>query len=777
MFIVPCSLFTTSAQNQNKVDSLKNEIEKYDKRNSTSQLPTIEDSVKAKLLNKISTMYWGNNPNKSMEYAEKCLLLSNQIGYKSGIANAYNSIGIINEDKGNYTIALDYYTKYLNISKEMNDKKGIAAGYGNIGNIYNQQGYYPEAVSKYGEALKIYNELDDKYSVTTQYYNLGSIYTKQSNYSEAYVNFVKSLEFMQKIGDKSGMADSYFNIGNVYILQKKFKDALLNYNKASTLYEEINDKTDFLLSQSAIGDIYFEQKNYRSALKNYTDCLNKYKEIGNKYGIAFSYFSIGKVYFKLGDYSTSIINLNYSLIIREDIGDKRGASQCYNYLATVNELQGKYNEAIQNTDKALALAKQIGSKNLIKDSYATLFEVYSKTGNYKAAFDFQTLFHALKDSIYSDENKNKFTELTMQYEFNQKEIIAKVEQAKKDALAKEEIEKQKNLRNSLFGGFALMLIIAGISFRNNRRKQKDNLIITVQKELVEHKNKEITKSIEYALRIQTAILPPSNLIRQNLPDSFIVYKPKDIVAGDFYWMETIKYTDEMMKQYTDEGHPHIGKSAHHQILLFAACDCTGHGVPGAMVSVVCHNALNRSVREFGLIKPSDILDKTKEIVVENFSKSEDNIQDGMDISLVSIKHNITDKTVEVEYAGANSPLWIVRGNQSYAIEASDEKEPAFIEAKADKQPIGKYEYNHPFTNHKLKLNKGDNIYLFTDGFADQFGGESGKKKLTKKRFKDLILSIQDKSMVEQGYFLDKFITDYRKDLDQIDDILVMGVRV
>jgi serine phosphatase RsbU (regulator of sigma subunit) len=213
-------------------------------------------------------------------------------------------------------------------------------------------------------------------------------------------------------------------------------------------------------------------------------------------------------------------------------------------------------------------------------------------------------------------------------------------------------------------------------------------------------------------------------------------------------------------------------------ILFAACDCTGHGVPGAMVSVVCHNALNRAVREFRFTKPSDILNKTAELVIDNFSKSEDDIKDGMDISLCSLTPSLTkgEGAYTLQWAGANNPLWIVKkidSNDNYPLSTINYQ---LIETKADKQPIGKYEDNHPFTNHTFELNKGDSIYIFSDGFADQFGGELSKK-LTKKRFKDLILSIQNLSMEEQGKALENFIIDYRKDIEQIDDILVMGVKI
>ena len=265
---------------------------------------------------------------------------------------------------------------------------------------------------------------------------------------------------------------------------------------------------------------------------------------------------------------------------------------------------------------------------------------------------------------------------------------------------------------------------------------KSKNIITKQKELLEEKQNEITESLKYALRIQTAILPAQKTVKQYLENSFIIYKPKDIVAGDFYWLEKVN-----------------------DLVLFAACDCTGHGVPGAMVSVVCYNALNRAVREFGLTQPAEILNKTSEIVKENFFNSEEDIKDGMDISLCAF--NI--KTNKLEWAGANNPLWLIYNQE-------------LIETKADKQSIGNSEDNKPFTNHYFTLKTGENIYIFSDGFQDQFGGER-EKKFSKRRFKELLLTLQNLTIQTQGIVIEKFIIDYMKETEQTDDILVMGVKV
>ena len=231
------------------------------------------------------------------------------------------------------------------------------------------------------------------------------------------------------------------------------------------------------------------------------------------------------------------------------------------------------------------------------------------------------------------------------------------------------------------------------------------------------------------------------MVKEYLQESFILYKPKDSVAGDFYWLESVAPT---------------GKNKE-PMVLFAAADCTGHGVPGAMVSVICNNALNRSVRENGLVKPGEILDKTRELIVEEFEKSDEDVKDGMDIALCSLLGN------KLAYAGANNPLWIIRNNE-------------IIETKANKQPIGKFDNPLPYTTHTFDLQKGDAIYIFSDGYVDQFGGEKGKKYKAK-AFRELLLSIQSKSMEDQQTIIDESFETWKGNLEQIDDVCVIGVRV
>lgn len=263
--------------------------------------------------------------------------------------------------------------------------------------------------------------------------------------------------------------------------------------------------------------------------------------------------------------------------------------------------------------------------------------------------------------------------------------------------------------------------------------------ISKQKEKIEAQNQDITDSIRYAKRIQQAILPNDHLINQAFPESFILYEPKDIVSGDFYWFGNKNDT-----------------------AMIAAVDCTGHGVPGAFMSMIGYNLLNQIINENGITKPAEVLDKLHNGVRKALKQDEEDAEtrDGMDLALCSI--NVKSK--KIEYAGAYRPLYLLRDGE-------------IIETKGDKFPIGGQQIKHKgnFTNHEIKVKKDDIVYIFTDGYADQFGGENTKKFMTK-RFKEILLQIRNMTMKEQEAFLRKTINEWRGNIRQIDDILVIGLR-
>ncbi|MCB0410287.1 MAG: SpoIIE family protein phosphatase [Flavobacteriales bacterium] len=451
----------------------------------------------------------------------------------------------------------------------------------------------------------------------------------------------------------------------------------------------------YTVAENVDSAFYYAQKAYQIVPKN------------NAQLKAFSSIHLARGYMQHGDINKAIELTSEALLVVENLEAKKEIKDLHNFLAEAHKGAGNFEEALAHLEKFMELDKEQAS--LL--SAANISDLESKMADEKHDF----------------EMKLKQTELS-----------------------------QKNKQTIALGVFLLFAIVFIVFVvRGYINKKRDAEIIRDQKMIVEEKNKEIMDSIGYAKRIQTAILPPNKVVKEYLQNSFILYKPKDIVAGDFYWME-----------HKD------GK------ILFAAADCTGHGVPGAMVSVVCNNGLNRSVREYGLTDPGKILDKTREIVLQEFEKSEEDVKDGMDIALCSLQFLVDSEQLLVngrqssensqpkamlQYAGAHNPLWIIRNSE-------------IIEIKANKQPIGKFDNPEPYTTHHIELQENDSLYIFSDGYVDQFGGEKGKK-FKAKAFRELLLNIQDKSMEEQKQIIDDAFETWKGPIEQIDDVCVIGVRI
>ena len=455
----------------------------------------------------------------------------------------------------------------------------------------------------------------------------------------------------------------------------------------------------------------------------------------NVYGNYANIFMKQKNYPKAIEYYEKAIDIMGS--------DSRGTTWTDN-LGLAYYYQKQYPKALPLFVASIENSNNIYNANVMA-THMHLANLHYAMKNYKEAFEIQRTYLDIKDSIFSLENARQLSELTKKYDSDKKKI--QIENQKK------QIKSEQTQKYFFAGSMVIFIGLGFLLFRSLKQKNKANQIITEQKNLVEnqkdaleHKNREILDSITYAKRLQDAILPAIDYWHQKLPESFILYKPKDIVAGDFYWLESHSVT--------------IG-NASEDYLFFAAADCTGHGVPGAMVSVICCNALNRSVLEFNLADPGKILDKTRELVISTFNKSVENVKDGMDISLGCL--NV--KTNELFWSGANNPLWILPAE-------CDE----IIEWKADKQPIGAYTNEKPFNTHSMILKPNTTLYLFTDGYADQFGGENGKK-FKYKQFKDSILAIHDRPMNEQKEHLETTFESWKGELEQVDDVCVIGIRI
>jgi serine phosphatase RsbU (regulator of sigma subunit) len=618
--------------------------------------------------------------------------------------------------------------------------------------------------------------------------NIGYIYDNQGNVTGALEYYHQSLEIYERIADNEGASTIFNNLGVLYSSQGDTSKAMFYHNESLRLKKIIGDDQGVSLSLNNIGTIYKNKGRVFEALDCFEKSLRICKKNDDLRGMAICYDNIGGVYYNEGYVLKAIDFYQKAYTIRAENGEYSGAAFSLNNIASVYLSMNKLDEALNHAKQSLDIAKEIGYPMDIQNASETLYKIYSIKSDYKNALTFHELYVSMRDSLHNESNERALLSQGLKYEY-EKEILKKnlehvKQQEIKDLQIKERdatINQEKTLRYALVIGLLLMIYVVYISVRNYRRKQKDNELIQIQKTEVESQKqkiekqhhileatyKEISDSITYAQRIQQAMLPPVETINAQFGDSFIWYQPKDVVSGDFFWMESFAKASDSE-----------GKDLGEKITILAVADCTGHGVPGAMVSIVCHNALNRSVLEFGLTSPADILNKTRELVIETFDKSGGEVKDGMDISIICVD----SKSNEIKYSGANNNLYIIRHGllpeplgDRIEIALHDESRCTLIEIKSDKQPIGRFAKSKPFSEFSLKLEPDDQIYLFTDGLADQFGGPKGKK-FKYQQFKEILVKNHRHPMTDQMDALVIAFENWKGQLEQLDDVCILGVR-
>jgi len=582
---------------------------------------------------------------------------------------------------------------------------------------------------------------------------LGRIHLQLSNYDAAKIDFMNAMKINSALNLQKNLQGNYVNYGTYMNETLQVDSAMFYFNKAYEVSQKLNDTVGIIASlnnlgytNAILGDIEKEQFYYQKILTFAPyESVQRAKIFGN---LSASYFQGNKLK-KAKYYADS------SLRIAENIQYIRGLKYVYNIKSKIEEKLGNYRAALLAKNKSTSF-----SQRLIDES------TFKKITQIQLSNEFKQQLKL--DSI------NKAKELA----------VLQKENERKEAVRQEQINKRNIL---IYCGVVFIIGIAYVAFKFFKvgierkkaneiiskqkyevEKQRDlakneHAIAEEQKKIVENKNSEILESISYAKRLQEAILPPQKLVKSWLTESFIFYKSRDIVAGDLYWMETaIKEIDGQKRT----------------LVYFAAADCTGHGVPGALVSVVCANALNRAVKEFELRDPGKILDKVTSLVIESFEKSEEEIKDGMDLALCAL--DLTSQ--KLYYAGANNPLWLLSKSDKLTTNSeykslSDDTNNSFIhEIKATKQPVGQFDKSVAFFTNEVLLQKGDQVLISSDGFADQFGGTRGKKYKTL-NFKKFLLSIYKNEIEKQKELLAKEILSWQGELEQVDDICVVGVLI
>jgi len=705
----------------------------------TSTLNMPDDTNKVNTLNDIVWKIKTKNAVLADSLANVSINLAQKLDFPKGLGYAYKNQATIYYYQGSYDTARVIYEKSLYEFQKIDFKKGIAIDLRNIGNTYDQVGNTKAALDYYLRSLKIREEIGDKKGVAAVNAAIGLVYDKTDEKKLALKYFENALKSYTELNNQFGIAKINYYLSNLF------------YDKF--LYQPIDT---LITSEDTV--VVHDTLSLDKAKQNILKALPVFEDIGDIRYVANMYELLGLINLKKKDYKKSYQYLTQCLDLRKQMGNKFGLAQTYKNLGDYYNALENIDKALKYYQKALKLSKEIEAKNITVVLYQSIAIILKEKGEYEDAFNYLTAYINLNDSLKNEDNTKKMTQLAMQYEFDKKQRLQEEEQKRKDAIQQEKLKQQEMLTYFFVAGFIFMLILAFFIYKDYRNKKKSNRlleeknkILQEQKDKIEAQNKDITDSIMYAQRIQKALLPPNEFFKERLLDYFILFRPRDIVSGDFYWA-----------------------SEKHDKIILAAADCTGHGVPGAFMSMLGISYLNEIVNKYRPeegepMRANVILNQLRQSVKTSLKQTgeDDEAKDGMDMALVIIDKN----TNKIQYAGAHNSLFLVRNGE-------------LIKYQADRMPVGIHiREKATFTNHEIEVQSGDAIYMFSDGFVDQFGGEKGKKYMVA-RFRQLILKIHKLPMSEQKNLLEEELENWMNYADQkgeiykqIDDILVIGFRV
>lgn len=637
--------------------------------------------------------------------------------------------------------ALQIIKRSIAEAEKCNDSIVLAHAEQLCGGIYDNLQLYSDALDHYFRSLSISEELKIKELLTTNYNHIGIIYSYQGNDKQSLVYFTKLLKEVEGTDDLLTIAKAYNNLGISYKNLGEIDKAEEYYREALLVFENAKFEKGIISCYANIGVIYLLNKDVKEALNWSQKVIDLAIKTDNKFAEA-----IGRI--------------NNAEALVED---------------------KKYNEAVLQYLKADLLAK--GTNNLMqqRDAMEGAYKLFAKMGKYKEAFESMSRYLELKETLFSEETNQKLALSQKNYDMLKSEKELELSKKNEEIIKKEnEILKKDNLIEEqelrrtriLFGCVALVgilgIVMAIVMLRRYKEKKRANLLLSEQKEKIQIQKKEITDSINYARRIQEAMLPEEKQFAEIFPTSFIFNRPKDIVSGDFYWVHPM-YTSGKLTG-----------------IIYATADCTGHGVPGGFMSMLGTSFLNEIVNENGITQPAEVLDQLRDKVIHALKQTgaEGENKDGMDIALV----NIDFTTLKLTYAAAHNPVWVFRKVTSLeslaSVESSVSKLSKLVnyptiqlsELKADKQPVAIYFRQKPFSQNEFQLQKGDLVITSTDGYADQFGGQAGKK-FKRSKMKDLFLQNSELSINEISSLTRSSFENWKKHYEQNDDVLVIGVRI
>lgn len=717
------------------------------------------DTVKVKSLISLARKTKKHNPDSAMLLFNQALLCSEKIGWLNGIAEANRHSGLLQMQKGNFVEARQFFTKAVQVCEKIiisPDKNQTQEGYelmrmnkDNLAMVHFNQAEYDSALVYFIESLKLSKKTGNIKTMGGALGNIGSVYYSKSNYPMAIKFQLKSLRLAELCSDTTVIINTNYNIASIYSMQGENKKALNHYLKSIEISHRLGKNYPRTYLYSALASKYFDLVEIDKCIEYNLIALEEALKHNDVRMQGVIYGNLGMAYLDVKDYSKAAINLEKGLKIATAMADNYTIGNLYISLGLLAMEQSNYSKAEKDFQVALEINKSNGVVEFEKQTEKHLANLYEKWGKRDKAYEHLKKHMQLKDSLSNVENQKKLIWQEINYGFEKKKAISDKEHELEIKQKEEKAASEKAKQNIIIFSVSIMLIVVAVFsvFLYNRFKvtQKQKIIIELkerethlQKEIIEEKHKEITDSINYAERIQRSFLATKDLLDENLNDYFILFKPKDVVSGDFYWASKLNNGD----------------------FAFVTADSTGHGVPGAIMSLLNITSLEKAIERTN--NPAEILNKTRTTIIERLKKdgSKDGGKDGMDCSLILLNESKT----KLDVAAANNPVWIIRNKE-------------VIEIKPDKMPVGKHDKDQEsFTLHEMEVKSGDLIYTLTDGFPDQFGGLKGKKFMSK-RLKELLLQISEEPLQKQRQILEETFVAWVGDLEQIDDVTIVGIKI
>ncbi len=670
---------------------------------------------------------------------------------KKGSSEVLQEMGQIYQSEYLLNEALESYRQSLELRRDIGDKEGEAEALSSIAGVMYDSGSYRAAIVNFEQSLKLTQELKNKEKSSEILSDIATVYENTYRYDEAIENLEKSLEIKKEIGDTEGASEVHKNIGNIYFEQNKFDDAIQQMEASLRIDESEGKKNEVGVTLNDMGASYYNMGQYDKALEYYEQSLKVTRETNNLRDQAIALNNMGNINFEFNRYTKAIEYYEQSLKIKNDISFREGIASTLHNVGNSYFKLGEFNQALTYYLTSQEAAEELNYREVIWRNYEAFAKTYAALGNYKSAFDnYQLYADSRSDTdgpgmqlveLRKQYESSKMAVRTLKRELQKQNRIARYEAAKNRqemqiiTLEMENKQQQLNKQRIIIISFIVVLLIIGvfttIITKQYRQKHKAYNIVAEQK-------KHITDGISYAARIQSAVLPPEKHLESLLPEHFIINKPREQVGGDFYWAAR-----------------HLGKS------VIAVADCTGHGVPGGFMSMLGIAILNEIISTDQPLETHEILSILRKRVMDALHQKKGSAEtmDGMDISLL-----IYDpKTNKIQFSGAYHTLYLIRNQEIELI-------------KGDRIPIGYHFAKKEFTSQNLQLQKGDTLYMTSDGFIDQIG-ETSNQRFRLARFKDELLSLNNKPIEVHKTHLEDVLAAWQGSQEQTDDVLVMGMRI